>query len=73
MERHFSVGVSTIVALMAAHRDASGRQEPQVTFSQATVSRIEARLVEPVYLAGYDELRDRVASSSHLQRRRQTI
>ncbi len=73
MERHFSVGVSTIVALMAAHRAASGRDEPPITFSQAAVSRIAAGLVTPVYLAGYDGLQDHTAIDSHLQPARQAV
>lgn len=41
MERHLSTGVATIVALMAAHRDASG--EP-ATYCQEAVARIDTYL-----------------------------
>jgi hypothetical protein len=41
MERHLSTGVATIVALMAAHRGASG--EP-ATYCQEAVARIDAYL-----------------------------
>lgn len=34
MERHFSIGVTTIVALMAAHRAAADREGAAVTYNQ---------------------------------------
>lgn len=40
MERHLSTGVSTIVALMAAHRAASGREGPPAAYSQQESARI---------------------------------
>jgi hypothetical protein len=46
MERHFSTGVSTLVALMAAHRIASGREDPVVIYCQEEVARIIAYLRE---------------------------
>jgi hypothetical protein len=44
MERHLSTGVSTIVALMAAHRAASGREGPPAAYNQEAVARIDAYL-----------------------------
>ena len=44
MERHLSTGVSTIVALMAAHRAASGREGPAAVYSHEEVARIDAYL-----------------------------
>lgn len=46
MERHLSTGLATIVALMAAHRAASGRDGTRVTYSQEQVDRIGAYLHE---------------------------
>jgi hypothetical protein len=46
MERHLSTGVATIVALMAAHRAASGREEPPVASCQDEIARIGAYLIE---------------------------
>jgi hypothetical protein len=40
MERHFSTGVSTIVALMAAHRTAAGVGSVPVRYSQEEIARI---------------------------------
>ncbi len=45
-----SVGVSTLVALMSAHREAAEQREPTTRpFSQATVAAIEdyLRRIEP--------------------------
>ena len=44
MQRHFSIGVTTIVALMAAHRAAAGREGAPVTYNQAEIGRISAYL-----------------------------
>jgi hypothetical protein len=44
MHRHLSTSVSTMVALMAAHRAASGRNGAPTTFSQDEVARIDACL-----------------------------
>jgi predicted neutral ceramidase superfamily lipid hydrolase len=41
MAIHLSAGVSTLVALMAAHRTSSGRGDP---FTQAEIEEIESRL-----------------------------
>jgi hypothetical protein len=51
MERHFSTGISTIVAIMAAHRATSGREGAVVAFCQEEVDRIDAYLheTEPVW------------------------
>jgi hypothetical protein len=46
MERHLSTGVATIVALMAAHRAASGREGAPVAFCQEAIDRIAAYLSE---------------------------
>jgi hypothetical protein len=46
MERHLSTGVSIIVALMAAHRAASGREAPPTAYNQEEVARIDAYLHE---------------------------
>jgi hypothetical protein len=46
MERHLSTGIATIVALMAAHRLASGREGPPAAYSQKEVARIDAYLHE---------------------------
>jgi hypothetical protein len=46
MERHLSTGVSTIVALMAAHRVASGRERSTAVYSQDEIARIVAYLHE---------------------------
>lgn len=43
MAIHLSAGVSTIVALMAAHRALTGKGEP---FTQAEIADIAARLQE---------------------------
>jgi hypothetical protein len=44
MERYLSIGVSTIVALMAAHRAAAGAEGPP--YSQEQIARIDAYLRE---------------------------
>jgi hypothetical protein len=44
MERHFSIGVATIVALMAAHRAASARVDTSTHCFQDELSRIDAYL-----------------------------
>lgn len=44
MERYLSVGVSTLVALMAAHRAAADGGETRAAFSQEEIARIEAEL-----------------------------
>jgi hypothetical protein len=44
MHRHLSTSVSTMVALMAAHRAASGRDGAPTTFNQDEVARIDAYL-----------------------------
>jgi hypothetical protein len=44
MERYLSLGVSTIVALMAAHRAATGAEGPP--YSQEQIARIDAYLRE---------------------------
>lgn len=44
MERHLSTGVATIVALMAAHRAASSREEAPVPYGQEEIVRINAYL-----------------------------
>lgn len=44
MERHFSIGVATIVALMAAHRAASDREDTSTDCFQEELSRIDAYL-----------------------------
>lgn len=66
MERHLSTGTATIVALMAAHRDAASRQNgARPGFAQALVAGIEAALrraatpdrVERAALSTCDRLR----------------
>ncbi len=44
MHRHLSTSVSTIVALMAAHRATSGREGAPTAFCQDEVARIDAYL-----------------------------
>jgi hypothetical protein len=44
MRRHLSTGVSTIVALMAAHRATSGRAGALSAYCQEEVARIDAYL-----------------------------
>jgi hypothetical protein len=44
MERHLSIGVTTIVALMAAHRGASVRVRPPAVYNQEEIVRIDAYL-----------------------------
>jgi hypothetical protein len=46
MERHLSIGVSTIVALMAAHRAAAGGEGPPEVYDQAAVARVDGYLRE---------------------------
>jgi len=46
MERHHSTGVATIVALMAAHRAASGREGAAAAYGQEEVASIEKYLRE---------------------------
>jgi hypothetical protein len=46
MERHLTTGVSTIVALMAAHRAASGGERERVIYSQDEISRIYTYLYD---------------------------
>jgi hypothetical protein len=67
MERHLSTGVTTIVALMAAHRAVSSGHTPRV-YSQDEVARIEAILARwsPLALRFADSA---VAINSHLQKR----
>lgn len=43
MERHFSTGVATLTALMAAHRAASAKGQSRL-FSQEEVARIDIHL-----------------------------
>jgi len=44
MERHFSVGVATIVALMAAHRAASDREDISAGCLQRELQKVDAYL-----------------------------
>jgi hypothetical protein len=44
MHRHLSTSVSTVVALMAAHRATSGREDAPTAFCQDEVARIDAYL-----------------------------
>ena len=45
MQRYLSVGVSTLVALMAAHRAAAGSDETRLAaFNQEEIARIDADL-----------------------------
>jgi hypothetical protein len=44
MERHLSTSLATIVALMAAHRAAFGKEGAPVTYCQEKVNRIDAYL-----------------------------
>jgi hypothetical protein len=44
MERHFANGAATTVALMSAHRAASGPQDVPIIFCQEAVAEIEAYL-----------------------------
>ena len=44
MHRHLSTSVSTIVALMAAHRAATGREGAPTAFCQYEIDRIDAYL-----------------------------
>jgi hypothetical protein len=46
MERHHSVGVAAIVALMAAHRAASGGEGAAVAFCQEMIDWIDVYLHE---------------------------
>jgi hypothetical protein len=46
MERHLSAGVTTIVALMAAHRAAAGREGAPVSYCQEEVAQVDAYLHE---------------------------
>ena len=69
MERHFSIGVATIVALMSAHRAASGRGQPEAVYTQTAVERIKATLLEPTCLVDHTSLHDSIASNSHLHGR----
>jgi hypothetical protein len=46
MQRHLSTGVSTIVALMAAHRATSCREGAPAVYCQEEVARIDAYLRE---------------------------
>jgi hypothetical protein len=46
MERHHSTGVTTIVALMAAHRTACGRDGMSAAYDREEVARIEDHLRE---------------------------
>jgi hypothetical protein len=65
MERHFSTGVSTIVALMAEHRPASNGRRAQ-DYSPHEVARIEALLA--VWPQSALHLRhSAIAINSHLQ------
>jgi hypothetical protein len=54
MERHFSTGISTIVAIMAAHRATSGRERVAAAYCQDAVDQIDAYLheTEPSWPAG---------------------
>jgi hypothetical protein len=46
LDRHLSTGVATIVALMAAHRVAPGRDGAPVACCQEEVDRIDAYLYD---------------------------
>ena len=46
MDRYHSTGVSTLVALMAAHREAANSSGPVPVFNQAAVAEVNR------YLAG---------------------
>jgi hypothetical protein len=65
MERHLSTGVSTIIALMAAHRAAS-RGSASARFSHEEVARIEALLRGWSPLAAHIA-EGSIAINSHLQ------
>jgi hypothetical protein len=54
MHRNPSISVSTIVAIMAAHRAASSREAATATFRQEEITRIDAclREEEPAKSAG---------------------
>jgi hypothetical protein len=59
MHRHLSTSVSTIVALMAAHRAASGREGAPTAFCQDEVARIDAYLRDDEPAASVDVTRSR--------------
>jgi hypothetical protein len=63
MERHLSTGVATIVALMAAHRGASGAPGEPATYCQEAVARIDA------YLHDHEPGPAAAVTSSHARRR----
>ena len=59
MHRDLSTSVSTIVALMAAHRAASGREGAPTAFCQDDVDRIDAYLRDDGPAASVDATRNR--------------
>lgn len=47
MERHYSTGISTLVALMAAHREAANSSDTNpATFNQASVLELNRYLAD---------------------------
>jgi hypothetical protein len=59
MHRDLSTSVSTIVALMAAHRAASAREGAPTAFCQDEVDRIDAYLRDDGPAASVDATRNR--------------